>query len=200
MVIVGTGENDQILFLPGSSPGQVVATLNGAVVASFIPSGRLIAYGLGGDDWIQVAGGVTVPAWLYGDGGHDQLNAGNAGSLLFGGEGNDVLTGGNGRDVHIGGNGIDTLHSNGNDDILISGSTTEDDGASPTHNAFWTSVLSEWNSGDLLDVRVGKLRLSLLPHVVDDLLADWLNGASGGDWLIANLGMDNVSGKAEAAN
>lgn len=32
---------------------------------------RIIAYGQAGDDNIQVAAGIRLPAWLYGDAGDD---------------------------------------------------------------------------------------------------------------------------------
>src|SRR5262249_30311860 len=48
MVVYGTAGNDTIVFTPGGHTGEVVARLNGAVVARFAPTGRLIAYGGGG--------------------------------------------------------------------------------------------------------------------------------------------------------
>ena len=205
MVIAGTSGNDQILFIPGNSAGQVVAKLNGVVVASFSPAGRIIAYGLAGNDDIQVAGGVTHQAWLYGDSGNDRLNAGNGGSLLFGGDGNDQLIGGGGRDIMIGGNGADSLLGNGNDDILVAGYTHKDDRALADHDAFWRAVVAEWNSASLFASRVQNLKVpgGLLPQVVDDCFddeMDFLNGSGGDDWLIYALGEDKVTGHIEASN
>jgi extracellular elastinolytic metalloproteinase len=204
MVIPGTSGDDRITFTPGNIAGQIVGTLNNVVVSRFSPTGRLIAYGGDGNDNIQIAGSINLPAWLYGEAGNDRLNAGNGGSLLLGGDGNDELIGGGGRDVMIGGNGADNLIGNANDDILVAGYTLKDDRA--INNAFWSAVLTEWNSLiDDFSTRVQKLRGvgGLTPQVVDDLFGDqidFLNGSSGDDWLIFAIGEDKVAGKAEAAN
>lgn len=204
--INGTGGDDNIHVIATGQPGEVKVYLNNVAVGTFQPTDHLIVHGLAGNDWIQVAGGVTIPVWLYGDEGDDRLNAGNAGSLLFGGDGNDELTGGNGRDVLIGGEGADKLNGNGGDDLLIAGSTSKDASDSDDHNAFWSAVLAEWNSpGKDSSSRVAKLKDSggLFPEVIDDLFddqMDLLNGAAGEDWLIFALGEDKVAGKAEASN
>ncbi len=205
LVVIGTPANDQILFIPGNTAGEVVAKLNGVIVASFSPTGRIIAYGLAGNDDIQVVGGVTHQAWLYGDSGNDRLNAGNGGSLLFGGDDNDQLIGGGGRDIMIGGNGADSLLGNANDDILVAGYTLKDNRAHTDHLAFWRAVLAVWNGPDLFASRVQNLKGAggLLPQVVDDCFddeMDFLNGSGGDDWLIYALDEDKVTGKPEASN
>jgi Ca2+-binding RTX toxin-like protein len=108
--------------------------------------------------------------------------------------------------VMIGGNGADDLMGNANDDILVAGYTLKDDRTTAAHEAFWCSVLAEWNSQshDFL-TRVQNLKGTsrLLPQVVDDYFGDqidFLNAASGDDWLIFAVGEDKVSGKVEAAN
>lgn len=203
MSSAGTDGNDQIYFYPGNRPGDVVARVNGVVVATAHPTGNLIAQGLAGDDIIQVASGVTRPVWLYGDAGNDRLNAGSGGSLLIGGDGNDELLGGNGRDVMIGGEGSDKLIGNSNDDILVAGLTTMDSRSAFDHEAFWSSLLAEWNSSHLFAERLLNLRPLLLPKVMDDAFADaidFLNGSAGEDWIIFLAGEDKITGKAEAAN
>ena len=66
------------------------------------PTGRLIVYGLGGNDDIQAAGGITLPLWLYGGEGSDRLKGGGANNVLIGGAGDDLLVGGGDRDILIG--------------------------------------------------------------------------------------------------
>ncbi|HMC12390.1 MAG TPA: hypothetical protein VKH44_13915, partial [Pirellulaceae bacterium] len=217
MVVVGTAGNDQILFDPGTLPGEVVGRLNGAIVSRFIPTGKIVAYGGAGDDNIQVAGSIALPAWLYGEAGNDRLNAGNGGSLLIGGEGNDRLLGGGGRDVMIGGNGADSLIGNNSDDILVAGFTTMDDRSTAGHEEFWGDVIAEWNSSRTFNERVNNLRdgtgsaipsnngsfLKLNVTVLDDMFGDeidFLNGAAGEDWLIFSMVEDKVSGQVEASN
>ena len=103
MVVHGTAAADRIEFTPGSGAGQVIAKVNGIVVAAFAPSGRLIASGGAGDDEFQVAGSLSQSAWLYGDAGDDRLKGGAGHDVLFGGDGSDLLVGGNGRDLLVGG-------------------------------------------------------------------------------------------------
>jgi hypothetical protein len=114
----------------------------------------------------------------------------------------------------IGGEGADHLVGNSNDDILVAGFTIKDDRAIADHDDFWSNVLNEWNSDNTFAARVQNLRDGLggnahsggsflLPIVRDDLSADaidFLNGASGDDWLIFLLSEDIVSGHVEAAN
>ena len=87
------------------------------------PTGRLVAHGGDGDDDIQVAGGIALPAWLYGEGGNDRLKGGAGHDVLLGGDGDDMLVGGGGRDLLIGGTGADRIVGNQDDDILIAGTT-----------------------------------------------------------------------------
>src|SRR5262249_43210544 len=108
LVVGGTGGNDTILFNPGSNAGTVQALVNGVSQGTFSPTGRILAYGQAGDDDIRVAGGITLPAWLYGGAGNDRLMGGAGPDVLLGGAGDDDLLGGLGRDLLIGGVGADT--------------------------------------------------------------------------------------------
>src|SRR5207342_2024496 len=99
----------------------VTVKINGTVWGTFQPTGRIIVYGLAGDDDIQASGSTGIPVWLDGGDGNDRLNGGNGGNVLLGGAGNDYLLGGSGRDVMIGGTGADQLVGNGGDDLMIGG-------------------------------------------------------------------------------
>jgi uncharacterized delta-60 repeat protein len=208
LVVVGTAGDDQISFTQG--PGQEVrARLNGALVATATPTGRLVAYGLSGDDDIQVAGGITLPAWLYGGAGNDRLKGGSGSNVLLGGAGDDLLVGGNGRDILIGGAGADRIVGNAEDDILISGSTAFDG-----NEAALAAILAEWTSTRDYATRVANItgagtgasfaaRLNggfflrvtgdqATTTVYDDGAADVLTGSSGQDWYFANLAGSGV--------
>jgi hypothetical protein len=103
----------------------------------------------------------------------------------------------------IGGEGADHLVGNSDDDILIAGLTDEDSRTSANHDEFWCELLHEWNSGDSFTQCVQALRPTLLPVVHDDHYVDavdFLNGASGNDWLIFMSSEDHVAGQAEATN
>src|SRR5207249_3223600 len=92
----------------------------------FIPTGRLVAYGLAGNDDIKVNGSINLPAWLYGGDGNDTLQGGGGNDVLVGGAGNNTLIAGQGRDLLIGGSGAAHLVGNSGNDILIAGTTTFD--------------------------------------------------------------------------
>src|SRR5207244_1779258 len=109
LVVQGTLGNDTIVFTPGGNTGDISVKLNGASLGTFHPTGRIIAYGLAGDDDIQVAGSIDLSAWLFGGDGNDRLKGGSGPRL----NGNtflpahttvlddgiqDVLTGSSGQD------------------------------------------------------------------------------------------------------
>jgi uncharacterized delta-60 repeat protein len=181
MVVFGTAGDDQIAFNPGNS-GQVIASVNGLIVASSSPTGRIIAYGLAGDDDIQVAGGVTLSAWLYGDAGNDRLKGGAGHDILLGGDGDDLLVGGGGRDLLIGGTGADRIVGNADDDILIAVWTSFDE----DHVAL-SAIMAEWTSAGDYTTRTDSLASTFSGLSLDDGAKDVLTGSSGQDWFFANL-------------
>ena len=101
---------------------------------------------------------------------------------VVGGDGNDKLFGGSGRDVVIGGAGRDQLFGEGQDDILISGSTDLDE----DQDALF-ALLVDWNSTDSYATRVNNLGTGggssgiILDDsaVLDDGAADELFGGGG---------------------
>jgi hypothetical protein len=214
LLVNGSPENDTISIVLGSGGTTLLVTINGIQSSHPLPTGRLIVAAGMGDDKVQIGGDVRNQAWLYGDAGDDRLNTGCGGGILIGGDGNDELFGGSGRDIMIGGQGADKLIGNSNDDILVSGYTTKDDRGSVGHETFWRDVLAEWNSDNAFEVRVRNLtdgsggnarnrNSRLLDNVVDDLFSDeidFLNGASGDDWLIIMADEDRIAGKAEWEN
>lgn len=104
LVVSGTQGNDTITIEQGS----VVVTLNNVVAGTFDDvTGRIIVFGLAGDDTITVDSAITLEV------------------ELFGGEGDDVLTGGGGTNTVIGGPGNNTYVSGGGSDVFAatSGST-----------------------------------------------------------------------------
>src|SRR5262249_42121726 len=120
LVARGTEGDDRIVFKAGTRPGQVLVVINGTTYGPFVPTGRLVAYGRGGNDEIRVKG-LSNPSWLYGGDGNDTLYGGSGADVLFGEAGNDHLHGRGGRDILIGGVGEDVLIGGGGDDIMIGG-------------------------------------------------------------------------------
>jgi uncharacterized delta-60 repeat protein len=203
--VYGTSGSDAIVLSPSGNTGTVVVKLNGNVIGTYAPSGRLLVYGLAGDDDMQVSGSITVPLWLYGGDGNDRLNGGNAPNVLLGGAGNDTITGGSGRDLVIGGAGADQIVGNGGDDLMIGGTTVFDgnDAALAAIDAEWTSShdfatrianLSGVSSNPGFAGRLnGNYFLIPLQTAFADGAVDTLTGSSGADWYIADA-VDQVNG------
>ncbi|HVK15261.1 MAG TPA: LamG-like jellyroll fold domain-containing protein, partial [Gemmataceae bacterium] len=68
LVLWGTAGDDAVVINAGGPTGGTVQVFVNAVApGTFSPTGRLIVRGGDGDDDIQVAGGIELPAWLYGE-------------------------------------------------------------------------------------------------------------------------------------
>jgi PKD repeat protein len=185
LVVGGTNGNDTIRFVPQGNNGEIKALIDGVSQGIFKPTGRIIAFGLGGNDDIEVAGSIGLAALLQGDSGNDRLKGGAGVSVLCGGDGDDLLIGGSGRSILIGDRGADRLVGNGEDDILIGGYTSY----GCDHEAL-CEILETWTRRDLsYTQRVNKLSsgpFSLnAATVFDDGAADLLTGAAGMDWFFA---------------
>jgi hypothetical protein len=158
----------------------------------------------GGNDTINVASNVTVPAIIDGGDGNDVINCGGGptvafggagndvivggagGNILVGGDGNDVVVGGSARDVLIGGKGSDVISGNAGDDILIGGYTSYDSNVTALDQ-----VMAIWNSSASFADRVaaltganGLLRANVT--VFDDHAQDVLSGDDGHDLYFAD--------------
>jgi glucose/arabinose dehydrogenase len=147
LFVGGPSGNDVIVISAGSNPSalgvQLVTPTSSIRQAVGGPFQRLVVYGGDGNDLIEVAANVTVPAFLFGGGGNDVLIAGGGPSVLVGGAGQDLLLGGRGGDVLIGGSGDDTLLSLSGNDLLLAGATKFDQDV-PALDA----VLREWTRVD----------------------------------------------------
>src|SRR5262249_17766465 len=123
LYVGGTTGDDTIVIQPSGSTDAVEGLINGVSQGRFAPDTRVGVYRQAGDDDIQVAGTVTLSAWLYGGAGNDRLKGGAGNDVLLGGDGDDKLLGGQGRDLLIGGAGADRVIGNADEDILIAGTT-----------------------------------------------------------------------------
>jgi PKD repeat protein len=199
LVVGGTNGNDEIKFIADKASGGLKLQINRLTLGPFAPTGRLVAYGLAGDDDIIVAAGIALPAELYGGPGQDTLKAGKGSAILVGGPGIDQLVAGTGRDLLIGGEGVDRLGGAGDGDILIGGATAYDDDP-----AALRAVMAEWTRTDLtyaervdhLQNGGGRNGLVLLDAaaVSDDGRRDQVTGGRGLDWFFAGAG-DRVTGR-----
>jgi Ca2+-binding RTX toxin-like protein len=137
LLVVGTPGNDEIVIRPGETAGSVRVILNGQLLGTYQPTGRIVARGEAGDDVLRVAGGVALPAWLDGEAGNDFLKGGRGNDVLVGGPGRDWLVGGRGRDVLVA-DADDIVGWRGANDLVLFRS-----GADPRDTAF-AAVVAEW--------------------------------------------------------
>ncbi|MEX2173577.1 MAG: SBBP repeat-containing protein [Pirellulaceae bacterium] len=211
LVVGGTTGDDQIHFGPGPNAGEIEVQLNGSSLGVFSPTGRLLAFGQAGNDNLQVAGSISLSAWLYGDAGKDRLKGGSGHDILSGGEGDDLLVGGSGRDLLIGGGGADRVVGNADDDILIAGATAYD-----AHQHALCAIMAEWTSARDYETRVSNVSgtgtgdrangnyflwakddtvgtLATERTVFDDNSADVLTGSEGLDWFFFDQNLDRAT-------
>lgn len=196
-VITGVGLSNGVLYVIGSAEddtAHVQQTGPGTIKvhASFISEpfrefdaddvDQIISYLCQGDDHLTIAGKVSVPAIVHGDGGEDHLHGGGGPTVLLGGSGDDMLIGQSGSDILIGGTGRDRLVGGSGDDLLIGGSTTFDhnqDAALAGALLLWTDPLASYEERSAA--------LDAYLTVLDDGEADKLTGAAGSDLFYAGL-------------
>ncbi len=167
----------------------IEVVVNGVPVGVYHPSGRVVVFGLAGDDHIRVSGNVHLAAFVYGGAGNDRLRGGGGDNVLVGGDGNDRLIGGGRRDLLIGGAGADALSGMAGDDILIAGGTDHDGDL-----AALDTVMAEWTRTDRnYRQRIQALQAGVGPGgaialnattVFGDDDRDQLWGGSGSDWFL----------------
>jgi hypothetical protein len=177
---------------------------------------RLIVNGGPGDNHIEVANNVLLPAILLGGSGNNHIEAGGGPTVLVGGAGNDHLDGGVVNDILIGGAGSDYLQGRDGSDILIAGTTGFDNNVPAL-----IAIMSEWSRSDESYLqRVANLSNSTVNGVSpngsglngsdflnastvhDDGTGNLLEGGAGLDWYFANLDgngnngiLDRVTGR-----
>ncbi len=99
LFVVGTEKSDHIAV--SQKGDKLIVEVNGQITqtAAASDTNYIAVYSLGGDDLMQIAPAITIPAVLAGGAGNDKL---------YGGAGNDRFYGGLGDDYMIGGAGFDT--------------------------------------------------------------------------------------------
>ena len=201
LVVRGTAGDDSILFSLSSNKANVVVRVNGAVLGQYAKAGlgRIVAYGLDGNDRIEVAPSLPQRAFLDGGAGNDTLLGGCKADILLGRDGADSLLGRLAADVLIGGTGGDSLDGGDGSDLLIGGATAYDaDGGALSR------VSTEWRSGKTYATRLSNLRNGAagLPalnagSVFADADRNSLRGAKGIDWFFPGAS-DVITDKASA--
>src|SRR5436190_18289694 len=191
LIIVGTSGDDKVRITPAGGPKDtrdIEVRLNNQSLGVFHPTGRVVVYGLEGNDDIELAGTLTLTGELYGGPGNDRLKGAAGDDVLIGGAGDDNLDGGSGRDILIGGDGADRLVSGASGAILIGGPTAYDD----DRHAL-CAIFDEWTRGATYAQRVehltkggglnGDVRLTAAT-ARNDAAIDALTGGADDDWII----------------
>jgi Ca2+-binding RTX toxin-like protein len=162
--------NDNILFYKGyTSPNDVLVRFNNrpASAIPFLPTHRLIAYGRGGSDRIEL--NYTVGA--------------NRGAEFFGEDGNDYLTGSLSADVLVGGAGNDQLLGSDGTDILWG-----DQQALTWSQRSGNNAPGSTDGDDLLEGAAGN------DWLFGGGGNDALNGLEGNDYMVGGYGNDTLTG------
>lgn len=130
--IYGTNDSDNnsFSFFP-IWRSQINGTANADDI--FALAGNDIAYGNGGDDFIDGGSGNDT---LYGGTGNDEIEGGDGNDFLYGESGNDKLRGNRGNDVLYGGSGNDTLGGGPGEDTLYGGSGDDHYSVSATYHTY----------------------------------------------------------------
>jgi hypothetical protein len=203
LVIEGSPDGEAISVSGTADESMLFVTVNGhdvfkGAAPGGVPFGHIFVNAGGGNDLVELTGGLSVPALVDGGDGGDGLDASAsaAGAILIGGAGNDRIVGSKARDLLIGGQDHDTLSGGGDDDILIGGSTDHDQ-----HAAALLAIMAEWEQADVsYATRVahlvgggkgknagGGLNVPYLLNsstVHDDGASDELEGGPGTDWFL----------------
>ncbi len=210
LFVGGSTSSEIIRVIPRNSHTRFEVRINGSVVGTYAPTGRILVFAQAGNDTID-ASSVQRDTLLDGGDGNDILLAGNGNDVLLGGTGIDALTGGNGRDLLIGGLGNDGLLGGDGDDLLIAGTTRHDGNSNALRR-----IMAEWTSdrdytsrqsnlrgtgtgpraNDQVFMQVGGANRS----VFNDPSADLLTGMAGRDWFFANLSGGALDGILDQAD
>jgi len=202
LAVGGTMGDDNFVLNPGGGSGKIKVLMGGQKLGAFGPANRIAVYGLDGNDNIQLAGAIRIPAWLDGGEGNDRLHGAKGNDVLRGGPGDDDLNGQQGDDVLIGGAGADHILGGPGNDLMIGG-TTAYDADEPSLFA----IVGVWGGGGSVASRVHDLQTSATvplamggstPTVFDDGAPDVLNGTSGGAWVFADPTQDKVLGNTKS--
>lgn len=197
LIVQGTDNADTIVLKRSGS--SVVVTMNGENKGSFALSGitRLVVFGYGGNDKIDVHKSLKVSAYVEGGDGDDDIRGGYGDDILIGGDGADVIKGRKGNDVVVGGSGADQIWGGKGSDMVVSGSNY-DDMSSET----LADIASSWGGSGAYASRVSSATSAasltssaFTSSSADDGAVDRVKGQSGLDWFLADDEQDVIKRK-----
>ena len=143
----------------------------------------------GGSGNDQVTGNAADNI-LRGNGGNDTMSGGSGNDVLLGGDGNDTLKGISGRNILAGGAGADLVLGGTDEDILLAGVLKDES------DSLLQTLRTEWTQPTPYVTRVNNLQpYANSTYIADDSGADYLAGAAGLDWFLANSVQDILTDK-----
>ena len=182
LVIQGTTGNDSVTVSPSTVAGAYLISLNGAVTTVKGITGRILVFGLGGNDSITLASTVKLPALL---------DVGDGNDTVVGGAGNDTICqAGTGSNTINGGAGVNTLVESGDVDFTLVGGTATTNGTLTKGTAVDTLVLNH----------IQRVQLTLTgpdSHTIDGTKfagRETFTGGTASDTLLAGSGSDILVG------
>ncbi len=191
LVLHGTTGDDQILVSVDQATDEIVVEINGVGAGRFADvTGRVLAFGLDGNDTVRLSD-LTQAGMLYGGDGDDRLEGSRGADVLLGGAGGDVLDGWEKRDLLVGGDGADLLAGGANEDAFVGGSTSYDADA-PANRLALADLLTAWTGPEKLAQRSAQMaagvgvtgaRLGVGTLLTDDV-PDTLVDATPKDWIV----------------
>ena len=153
LVVQGTPGQRHDSFNPGGGKGSTVkVTVNDVAAGTFAPTGRMSLTAWAATIDIQEAGGLSLPALLYGeDRQRSAERRRRQQRVAWRRRQRPARRIGGGRDLLIGGEGRDLLRAVG-DDLLIPGTTAFD-----ANDMALAAITAEWTSGRSYNDRVANL-------------------------------------------
>jgi Ca2+-binding RTX toxin-like protein len=181
---------------------------HGSDMGAFIAD-KIVVYGQGGNDLIQINEEIAIDAWLFGGAGNDILVGGAGNDILVGGLGDDILYGFGGRDLVFGGLGRDYVQGAGWSDSAtdIGAETGSDEAGSDIVIGSYVSfdfdpalldqLARQWGTSDSYSARMNAIDNStslLRPNVTvfDDFSEDVVLGGADLDWFFAEVDRDTI--------
>lgn len=169
IMVQGTETADTLLVSAvGGSMSSYTVTLNGTSTTFTGITGRIIAFGLGGNDYMDLSG-----AWVA-----EHVDGGEGNDVVLGGRLADRLFGGNGADLIAGGLGEDIINGGAGNDIVIDGTVLV-----KTAGKTLRTILNSWALlPSVADSNYVAFSADLL-YTADKASKDALTGGLGTDWF-----------------
>jgi uncharacterized delta-60 repeat protein len=192
LIVDGTAAADRIIVAPGPDATSVRVTVNGVTTTRPLAGATALAVnGLAGNDRLEVAAALKLPATIDGGAGNDRLLGGGGNDTLLGGEGSDVLDGRGGADQFRGGGGTDTAdYTLRKNPVTVGIGTSADDGEKGEGDNVFTDVENVWGGRGNDVLRGSSANNRLVGGGGDDIIygrggKDTLLGGSGNDQFFA---------------